>query len=205
MAANYQIHRNRLIAGSAILVVLLVLVVYFLITLLPEGEEQAQVGQRSPLPQLTYCGAEQDVLCILSFTQEVDGALQVHFQMPREYFPLFTLIIDNNGQESIYDCKRVQDVPNQIYCSGAPQVPGQILQFKVISRNFGMLAEGKFAIIGIALVTPEISSTTTAEDATMTPDETQTAVAPSRTPTPVQGTPTPSTTPNPSYPNPSYP
>ncbi len=47
-------------------------------------------------------------------------------------------------------------------CSGAPQTPGEILQFKVIAQKDGrLMAEGKFAIIGIAISTPEDLSTET--------------------------------------------
>lgn len=209
MSSDYAAHRNRLIAGLAILVILLILVVYLLIRFIPEGNDQAQaqVGQRSPLSGLTYCGAEGDILCVVSFTQEVDGAMQVNFQTPHASFPEFILQIIHNGEESTYECEEVEGAPTSIHCTGASQVPGEILQFKVISKHRGtLLAEGKFAIIGIALVTPEILSTGTLDGLTGTPTGTATADSTLRTPTPTRGTPTPTaTTPSPSYPNPSYP
>ncbi|MEO8355958.1 MAG: hypothetical protein ABI621_08590 [Chloroflexota bacterium] len=190
MSSDYATHRNRLIAGLAILVVLLIMVIYWLSTLLQQGSGQAQVGHHSIIPELAYCGSEQGTLCIVSFSQEVDGAMQVNFQTPRALFPEFILTISNNGAESTYECERVENAPTSMICTGASQVPGQILQFKVISKHRGtLLAEGKFAIIGIALMTPEILSTVTL---TETP--------PATTPTPGR------TTPSPSYPNPpSYP
>ena len=204
MSSDYAAHRNRLIAGLAILVILLILVVYLLVRFIPEGNDPAQVGHRSPLSGLTYCGAEGDILCVVSFTQEVDGAMQVNFQTPHASFPEFILQIIHNGEESTYECEEVEDAPTSIHCTGASQVPGQVLQFKVISKHRGtLLAEGKFAIIGIALVTPEILSTGTLETLTVTPTGTATAAG-IFTPTPTRGTPTP-TIPSPSYPNPSYP
>lgn len=200
MSSGDRTHRNRLIAGLAILVVLLILVIYSLTTLFQRISGQAQVGRRSPLAELAYCGAEQDRLCIVSFTQEVDGAMQVNFQTPHAYFPEFILTISQNGTETTYECERVEDAPTSMHCTGAPQVPGQVLQFKVISKLRGiLLAEGKFTIIGIALVTPEILYTAT-EEPTATPTETPSALPAFRTPIPVR-----TITPGPSYPNPSYP
>lgn len=210
MSSDYATHRNRWIAGLAILVVLVILVIYWLSTLLQQGRGQAQVGHHSIIPELAYCGSEQGTLCIVSFSQEVDGAMQVNFQTPRAFFPEFILTINNNGVESTYECESVEDAPTSMVCTGASQVPGQILQFKVISKHRGtLLAEGKFAIIGIALMTPEIISSGTLSTGTFegtpgTPGGTATAISTFRTPTPTPGTPTPTVL-SPSYPNPSYP
>lgn len=197
MSLDDHTHRTRLIGGLAILTVLLILVIYSVGILLQRRSGRAQIGHRSPLAELTYCDAEQDRLCIVSFSQEVDGAMLVNFLTPHAFFPEFFLTISYNGEESTYECQRVEDSPTSVYCTGNAQVPGYVLHFKVISKNRGtLLAEGRFAIIGIALSTPEIISTGTLEEPTGTPTKTPTAVSPFRTPTPVLGTPSPS------YPNP---
>jgi hypothetical protein len=92
------------------------------------------------------------------------------------------------------------DTPaTNIQCVGASQAPGEILNFKIISKEQGaLIAEGDFAIIGIALYTPEPASTATIP---VTATATATPTAPQfHTLTPVR------TASPPSYPNPtSYP
>ena len=200
MSSDYHIHRNRLIAGLVILGVLLILVIFSAVVFVLPRDGQAQVGHRSPVAELTYCDAEHDRLCIVSFSQEVDGAMLVNFLIPHASFPKFFLIISYNGVESRYECERVEESPKSVYCFGDAQAPGYVLQFKVISKNKGiLLAEGSFGIIGIALSTPEIPGTISAADLTVSPTP---SLVP-RTSTPVPGILTPTlTTPSPSYPNP---
>jgi hypothetical protein len=188
-------NRNRLIAGLALLLVIVLLVVYFLIAFAVRGKGGPQVGHRSPIETLTYCAGDQDKLCIVNFSQVLDGGLQVHFQTPYAFYPAFILKISNNGNESTYECKSVEEVATAVVCTGASQVPGQVLRFTVISKNRRtVIAAGEFAIIGIALFTPVV-------DISPTPTETPTGVL---TVTPTRTLPATSY-PNPSYPNPSYP
>jgi hypothetical protein len=161
------------------------------------------------LTTLGYCDAEPDRLCVVSFNQDIDGSLQVVFQTPRSSYPVFILKIQNGEAVSTYECQRIENIPTGMACTGDPQIPGQILQFTVLSRLSGtLLAEGRFAIIGVALLTPEVDETVTMEPLTETPTETPTETltpAPRfETPTPT-GTPTaPAAYPNPtSYPNPT--
>lgn len=180
------------------------LILYFVVQLARGREEQPQVDHRSPVDALTYCGAEQGVLCIISFSQQVDGAMQIDIQTPYAFYPEFIVTINHNGQESAYACERVEATSTAVTCTGASQVPGEVMEFKVFSKNWGtLLAEGSFAIIGIALLTPEVEFTATLEGlTTVTPTETLTVV-----PTLASrfNTLTPPSYPNPSYPNPSYP
>ena len=202
MSSETSTNRNRLIAGLAILTVLLVVVLYSLIQIRPREQERPRIGHRSMLTTLGYCDAEPDRLCIVSFNQVVDGSLQVIFQTPRSSYPVFVLRIQNGDRVSTYECQRIENTSTGMACTGDPQIPGQILQFTVFSRLSGtLLAEGEFAIIGIALLTPEAEQTATIEGLTETPTGTL-------TPAPRFNTPTPTRTPTapPSYPNPtSYP
>ena len=199
---------NRIVAGLAISIVLILLLIYFGATLFTKkGEPRPRLGNRSPVETLAYCGTDEDKLCIVSFNQDDLGQMLVNFQTPNPYYPEFILSITFNGQENLYGCERGEQPPNSMLCSGAMQVPGEILQFKVVSKNWGtLLAEGNFAIIGIALATPENIPTVTDEGFIDTPAPTP--VFPTArstfTPFPTRTPATPSY-PNPSYPNPSYP
>jgi len=98
----------------------------------------------------------------------------------------------------MYECQKVGKLSANIYCIGEEMQIGKLLQFLLISKNNNTIpAEGRFAIIGLALPTPEDQLTASL---TLTPTEEQGSVT--ATPTRVRSTPSPSY-PNPSYPNPS--
>ena len=206
MSSDTFTNRNRLIAGLVILSVISILIIYALIRLLPRESEPRNLGHRSPVALLTYCAPEQTTLCIVSFSQEVDGGMQVIFQAPRATYPLFTLMIHHTNGADTYECQRMEEISTGIVCTGAPQVPGEPLEFTIHSIISGtLLASGRLSIIGIALYTPEVLTTGTVEVPTGTPTETPTAMPLPRTPTPTRVTPTPFY-PNPTtYPNPPYP
>jgi hypothetical protein len=192
--------RNRLIAGLALLLVIVLLIIYSVIAFASRGKGGPQVGSRSPIETLMYCGADQDKLCIISFSQVVDGGMQINLQMPYGLYPPFVLKISHDGDESTYECERVQGTATAIVCTGASQVPGQLLKFTVISKDGGTIfAAGEFAIIGIALFTPAVEGTPTIEATLETPTGLLT-VTPIPTPTLLA-----TSYPSPSYPNPSYP
>jgi hypothetical protein len=205
MSSEIITNRNRLIAGLVILLILVVLVIYFLVASLSRRTERPQLDHRLPVAALTYCGAEQDKLCVISFSQEVDGGMQISFQTPFAYYPEFLVKINHDGEETIYECERREAGSTSVVCTGKPQVPGVVLEFRVFSKNWGtLLAEGNFAIIGIALSTPEVEVSATLEGGTGTPTTTPTFAPRFNTPAATQTALTPSY-PNPSYPNPSYP
>lgn len=179
--------RNRLIAGAAIAIVLLILLVYGL-TQWPR--EQPRASQRSPLAKLAYCSSDDVRPCIVSFSLDADGNMLVNILTPGTPFPVFYLKIIHEKGESIYECQRAEGFPEHVYCIGEKMETGKILQFLIISRrNETILAEGNFAIIGLALATPEIALPTPTIDLTVSPTS-----DPLRTPTPIR---------TPSYPNPS--
>lgn len=183
--------RNRLIAGLAILIVVALLILYSVIAFALRGKERPQLGYRVPIASLSYCDTEQNKLCITTFSQIVDGGLQVNFQTPSAFYPDFILKIGHDGEESTYECQRAEETSTVVVCTGASQVPGQMLEFTVISKKWGtILAKGRFAIIGIALFTPAFEATPTVT-ATVTLTGAPTLLA--------------TASPNPSYPNPSYP
>jgi hypothetical protein len=203
MSEDIRTQQRWLIAGIATLALLFILVIVGLVRSVQPRGSNSHVGHRSPASQLTYCGPQETKLCVVAFNQVEGGDLLVNFQVPGVFYPEFVLVINRFGVESSYECNEAEDVSMGVVCSGAPQVPGETLQFKIISKNDGLLlAEGKFQIIGIAISTPEVLLTPTG-----TPTEFPTAIV-TETPFPTQigptqqfSTPTPPT----SYPNPSYP
>lgn len=200
MSLDIRTNRSRWIAGLLILVIFILLAVVFVVQFIQKRAEGSgpRVGHRSPIAALAYCGAEDRELCIVSFSQIIDGGMQVYIQTPRVFYPPIILVINRYGVESTYECQKVEPLANRVVCEGAPQAPGEILQFKIIFKEQGTLvAEGKFAIIGIAISTPAVIPTATL---TGTPTATPTGAPTRRTPTPSRTTPSPSSYPNPAYP-----
>ena len=188
-------NQNRLIIGAAVLVVLILLLTYGLI----QGRNgQPRAGQRSPLTELAYCNSDNVRPCIVSFSLDSDGNMLVNILTPGSSFPAFYLKIVHEKGESIYECQDVEKFPSNVYCTGEEMQVGKILQFLLISKSGDeVLAEGSFAIIGLALPTPAEQLT-----ASPTPTPTQEEELVTATPTRVRSTPSPSY-PNPPYPNPS--
>jgi hypothetical protein len=195
------VDRNRLIAGVTIAVVLIILIVYGLVQW---RGEQPRASQRSPLLEVAYCSSEEVRPCIVSFSLDSDGNMLVNILTPETSFPAFYLKIVHKDGESLYECQKVKNFPENVYCIGETMPVGEVLQFLLISkRDELLLAEGKFSIIGLALPTPEAEDQLTASVSPVSPTqeepvETVTAI--------VTVTPTgPKSTPSPSYPNPPYP
>ena len=204
MSEDIRTQQRWLIAGVATLVLLLILVLVALIRSVQQPGGDPKVGHRFPAEHLAYCGPQDPNVCVVSFNQVEGGDMLVNLQVPRLFYPEFTLVINRFGVESSYECKESKGISMGVTCAGASQVPGETLQFKVISKKSRLLlAEGKFRIIGIAISTPEGLATPTE-----TPTELPTEIS-TETPFPTPVLPTQSiTTPTPpnSYPNPtSYP
>jgi hypothetical protein len=205
MSIDIQTSRNRLIAGIAILVILLLAAMIFLLSSIRQRAEAPRIGHRSPIASLDYCAPDDRNLCVVSFSQIVDGDMQVNIHTPRVFYPKFVLLINRFGVESTYECSKEDSLSQNVECFGPPQVPGEVLQFKIVFKMKGTLvAEGKFAIIGVALSTPDVSSTSTPEEL-ITETPTLSPVLPNRTPMPTRTPMATRTAPVTSYPNPSYP
>ena len=209
MSTDIRTQQSRLIVGVAILALLLILVLIALFRSIQKPVAHPQIGHRSPAAKLAYCGPESTGLCIVSFAQVDAGDMVVNFQLPSFSYPEFMLVIDRFGVQSTYECKKAKNLSKGIVCRGSSQAPGEVLGFKVISTSDGsLLAEGKFAIIGIAIATPEELLTATLTSTAVTETATEIAtITPSPTlPTPTGLTPTgtpPTSTAGPtSYPNP---
>ena len=199
-----SVNRNRLSATSVVLAVLIVLLIY---GLLWWQSRRSGIGQRSPISDLGYCSSNDVRPCIASFSLDSDGNMRVNVLTPGLSFPDFYLKIIHSKGENIYECEKVERFSTSVYCIGEAMRLGEVLQFMLISVDGeATLAEGHFAIIGLALSTPEFADLSPTVDltASATPNELKTPTPGGlKTPTPIR---TPATTsyPNP-YPNPPYP
>ena len=137
----------------------------------------------------------------MSFSLDSDGNMLVNFLTAGAFYPDFYLKIKRGEEQHIYVCQKVNKFATSVYCTGAAMPLGEVLQFSIFSINEDvLLAEGNFAIIGLALGTPEIVSSPTIGTPS-TPSLTE--VITLQTPTGVRLTPTRTPTLPPSYPNPS--
>lgn len=159
-------------------------------------------NQSTPAASLAYCSDEQTRPCVVSFSVDVDGNMLVNLLLPDRSFPSFYLKVRRGEQEILYDCRRVNTVPNGAYCLGEKLPPGEVLHLMLFStRDDILLAEGDLSIIGLAFPTMEVVTPTPITATPVTPGTPTVSPTPTR---PSFRTPTPTRT-APSYPNPSYP
>ena len=178
-------NRTQLIAGVAILVLLILMIPGSILLRREWQRRQAHVEQRFPLQELNYCNSDQVTPCVLSFGLDADGNMLVNFLTSGAFYPDFYLKIKTDAGDHIYVCEKAYKFATSVYCTGKAVPIGEALQFLIFSINEEvLLAQGSFPIIGMALVTPEDFSPPT----------------PTITPT---GEFVPESTPSPSYP--SYP
>ena len=191
-------NRKRLILGISI-VALLILIISGVVWFQGKQSRQAEVSRRSPLQRLGYCSSDQVTPCIVSFSLISDGKMLVNFLTTGAFYPDFYLKIKQGDVQHIYECRKSSTFATSVYCTGAALPLGQIFQFSIFSlREDVLLAEGGFAIIGMAIGTPEMAFSPTVGTPS-TPSPTEGPVL--ETPTPGLTTPTPTRTLTPSYPN----
>ena len=156
-------NRNRLIVGSFIVVVVLVLGVFGSVVLYREWKgRQARIGQREPLPSLGYCAPGQARPCVLSFNLNSDGKLVINIRTDDPSSLDYYIKIKHGKDENTYGCLRAGGFSSSVSCIGDIMPIGEVLQFLVISKKDNrLLAEGQFPIIGLALATPDFAVTPT--------------------------------------------
>ena len=157
-----HVNRNRLIAGLAILAVFMILVVFGSNLLFKEwNNRQPQIGQREPLPSLSYCSSSQIRPCILAFNLDADGKMIVNV-LADGSSAKFYLKIKKDGQDNTYKCQKVQGFLTNFFCTGEKMPVGEAFSFIIVSTEDNIpLAEGTFPIIGLAIATPDIFVTPT--------------------------------------------
>ena len=187
-------NRNRLIAGLGLLAVFIIIGIVGVRLSLRSRAPTEQAGKRTLITELAYCNSNNIKPCIVSFGLYVDGRMRIDMTTPSITYPNSYLTIGSASETNRYECKKKPDLPTQVMCTGAQMYPGETLQFTLIaSGNDRVLAEGKFAIIGLLMFTPGPEATETPE-----PSETPTPT-PLTIPTATQRT---RGTGTPSYPNP---
>jgi len=197
------VNRKRLILGISIFALLVIVILSGLFLFNKWKGSQASVGQRFPLQRLSYCSSDQVTPCIVSFSLDSNGNMLVNFLTTGAFYPDFYLKIKKNENDHIYTCQKVNKFATSVYCIGAAMPIGEILQFSIFSlKEDVLLAEGNFAIIGLALGTPGVASSPTI-GTPLTPSPTEVVIL--QTPTGIRLTPTRTPTLPPSYPNTSYP
>ena len=197
-------NQNRLIAGIAIFVLLILIIVGLILLREELQSRQPQVNQREPLQGLGYCDSNQVTPCIVSFSRDADGKMLVNILTEGPLFPDFYLKIKHSQGESIYPCQKVRSFSTSVYCTGKALPLGEVFEFFILSiDDNSVLAQGNFSIIGMALSTVQVFASppngTPFGSATLSLTEGFSTT----TPTPGRGTPTRTPTRTPSYPNPS--
>ena len=162
-------------------------------------DRSRHTGHKLVITELGYCGSGETRPCIVSFSQDGEGGMLVDILVPDSGFPNFYLTIYRETEGYLYECEEVEDLPNNVRCIGREMSPGELMQFTIAAEDDKrVLAEGRFAIIGLLLSTPIAA-------AIETPAVTEVPTEDVATPNfPRQATPVPSPT-LPSYPNPGYP
>ena len=201
-------NQKKWVVGLAILIVLAIVGVVVFGIRLWRKNHAPQAHQRQLIANQAYCDSNDIKPCVESFSVDADNNMLVSLLIPDSSYPNFYLTIGTDNLVNNYKCEPVKSFPTHITCTGVQMYPGAPLQFTLISlEDDTVLAEGKFAIIGLLLPNPD--------SATETPLVTET-IGPTETPTPISIeilTPLPSLStqatlsyPNPtSYPNPFYP
>jgi hypothetical protein len=196
-------NRNRYIAGVAIFVLLILIIVGLILLRAELQTRQNQVNEREPLQGLAYCDSNQITPCIVSFSRDSEGNMLVNILIEGISFPDFYLKIIHSKGESIYQCRGMEGFSTSVYCTGKALPLGEEFQFYILSVDDNqLLAQGNFSIIGMALSTVEIFVSAAGGTPFLSTSSSLTAVS-IVTPTPGRGTPTRTPTRTPSYPNPS--
>jgi len=189
------VNRKRLIQGISVSV-LLILIISGLALFKGWQSRQVYVGQRFPLQRLAYCSSDQVTPCIVSFSLDSNGKMLVSFLTTGAFYPDFYLKIKRGEEQHIYGCQKVNKFATSVYCIGATLPLGEVFQFSIFSiKEDVLLAEGDFAIIGLAIGTPIVFASPTLGTAS-TPSPTEEVFL--QTPT---ATPRFTLTPPTSYPN----
>lgn len=182
------------------------LLVLGVIAVARRGDNGVDANRKVPVVELAYCSDGQVKPCIVSFGVDADDKMLVNLLLPDVSFPAFHMKIVRGGDETSYQCQRLDTTLDSAYCIGEKMPPGEILHLMLISTSDEtLLAEGDLSIIGLAFLAPEDSTLTPIPSPTGLPTATVTTtvtVTPTPTQTPILFFPTPTRT-KPSYP--SYP
>jgi hypothetical protein len=185
-----------ILAGVVILALLLIF--WRLISLQRAASESAA----EPALRISYCGAEPEELCVLSFGRDMEDNMVVNVFVPDRKFPDFYLKIKRPSGESVYLCEKNREVSTSVFCFGEMVNLQEKMEISLISsENDRLIAFGNIMLNAI-LVSGQFQSESDGiqilEETLETPTPMATVAS-----TALTSTPTPTFTPDPSYP--SYP
>src|SRR5215212_3716514 len=86
-AKEDHVNRNRLIAGGALLVFLLILIPGSILLRNEWKSRQASVNEREPVPGLGYCNSSTVPPCIMSFSLDADSQMLVSIMTEGSFYP----------------------------------------------------------------------------------------------------------------------
>ncbi|MGB8984380.1 MAG: hypothetical protein WCC12_21110 [Anaerolineales bacterium] len=156
-------NRNRWIAAIvALLVVLMLICISSSILAVRQWQgRQGRVDQRVPLPGISYCSSRQIKPCVLSFNLNPEGNMVINL-LVNGSLQNFHAQIRHEDEERLYECKKPGRYSNSATCTGEAVAVGQTVELLLVSTDDNStLAAGRFAIIGLALATPEVYLTPT--------------------------------------------
>ena len=160
--------------------------------------------QPTPRPVVfTYCGADLEEICVLSFGRDGNGDTVINLFVPEKGFLAFYLKVIRLNGESLFECHVNDALPESVYCIGDAVNLEERLEISVISEEGDtLLATGRFTVTGILIA----SASALDQPSTVSTSTPKPRATPTKTGTPTSKTPDPGTTLTPSYPNyPSYP
>lgn len=192
-----------------VLVGVVVLALFTLAWRIVSLQQAASEATVEPVLKISYCGAEPEELCVLSFGRDVDENMVVNLFVPDRKFPAFYLKIQRATRESTYECEKDKEVQSSIFCYGDMANLQERMQVSIFAKaDDHLLAAGAFTLKAILVSESSsagVANTPTAApglDESPTSTEISTDVAKTATPT---LTPTLTPTPDVSYPDSSYP
>jgi hypothetical protein len=105
-----------------------------------------------PILKISYCGADPEALCVLSFGRDLDEHMIINLFVPDRKFPEFYLKIKRAAAESIYMCVKNSEVPTSVYCSGELIGLQEKMEINLISKEDDhLMAAGKLTLLAVLL------------------------------------------------------
>ncbi len=192
--------KSIILVFAGIFSLALILLVWRIVSL----QKAASEAVSEPVLKISYCGAEPEELCVLSFGRDLDENMVVNIFVPDRKFPSFYLKIKRIAGESVYECEKDKEVPTNVYCHGSMVNLQERMEISLFARaDEQLIAAGDFTLKAILISESSQAGVVdgTSESGSIvgkTPTVTELFNAPAATSTPTQ-------TPDASYPNSSYP
>ncbi len=200
----FSSRKTTLLVAAGIVILALLLLAWRVVSL----QKAASEADLEPILKISYCGAEPEELCVLSFGRDLDENMIVNLFVPDRKLPAFYLKIKRVTGESLYECEKDKEVRTSVFCYGDMVNLQEKMEVSLFAKKDDrLIAAGDFRLKAILLSEPSLAEVS---DGTSTPESTveETSTPSEFFDTPVETatpTSTPTQTPDASYPNSSYP